>query len=116
VFRPIADQLVITGFAGFGRITLLATNGTDITIALKNIESSTEVLKSLRNDTKSGKGLAGTVFQNEQPSTTVQAIVNHLGVASSHLTRPGRWSFLRHKEPLYTPPDGTTATHNPTKP
>jgi phospholipid/cholesterol/gamma-HCH transport system substrate-binding protein len=96
--------------------TLLATNGTDITTAVKNIESSTEVLKSLINDIQSGKGLAGTVFQNEQLSTNVQAIANNLAVASSNLNRLGLWHFLWHKEPVHSPPDGTSATNSPIKP
>jgi len=96
--------------------TLLATNGTDITIAVKNIESSTEVLKSLMNDIQSGKGLAGTVFQDKQLSTNVQAIANNLAVASSNMNRLGLWHFLWHKEPVRSAPDGTAATNNPIKP
>jgi phospholipid/cholesterol/gamma-HCH transport system substrate-binding protein len=96
--------------------TLLATNGTDITHAVKNIESSTEVLKSLVDDIQSGKGLAGTVFQNEQLSTNVQTLANNLAVASSNLNRLGLWHFLWHKEPVRTPPGGMTATNNPGNP
>jgi hypothetical protein len=33
MFRPLASQLVIITFDEFGHITLLATNGTDTTIA-----------------------------------------------------------------------------------
>jgi phospholipid/cholesterol/gamma-HCH transport system substrate-binding protein len=89
--------------------TLLATNGTDITTAVKNIESSTEVLKSLMNDIKSGKGFAGTMLQNQQFSTNMEAMANNLTVASSNLNRLGLWRFLWHKEPL-------PATNAPTKP
>ncbi len=88
---------------------LLATNGTDITAAVKNIESSTEVLKSLMHDIQSGKGFAGTMLQNEQFSTNVEAIANNLAVASSNLNRLGLWRFLWHKEPAPAPP----ATNNP---
>ncbi len=83
--------------------TLLATNGTNITVAVKNIESSTEILKSLMKDIQSGKGLAGTVLQNEQLSTNVEAIANNLAVASSNLNRLGLWHFLWHKEPAPAP-------------
>jgi len=93
--------------------TLLATNGTDITAAVKNIESSTKVLNSLMNDIQSGKGLAGTVIQNEQLSTNVQTIANNLAVASSNLNRLGLWRFLWHKEPV---PAGIQATNAPVKP
>ena len=82
----------LIGLAGSAR-TLLATNGTDITTAVKNIESSTEVLKSLMNDMQSGKGLAGTMLQNEQLATNVQAIANNLAIASSNLNRLGLWGI-----------------------
>jgi phospholipid/cholesterol/gamma-HCH transport system substrate-binding protein len=92
---------------------VLATNSTDITAAVKNIESSTEVLKDLLNNVQSGKGLAGTMLENEQLATNMQAIANNLAIASSNLNRLGLWHFLWHKEPAHTPPDGTTATNTP---
>ncbi|MGA2180569.1 MAG: MlaD family protein [Verrucomicrobiota bacterium] len=90
---------------------VLATNSTDITTAVKNIESSTEVLKSLLSDAQSGKGLAGTMLQNEQLATNVQAIANNLAIASSNLNRLGLWHFLWHREPLRTnlPPASPTS-------
>jgi phospholipid/cholesterol/gamma-HCH transport system substrate-binding protein len=95
---------------------VLATNSTGITAAVKNIESSTEVLKDLLNNVQSGKGLAGTMLENEQLTTNVQAIANNLAIASSNLNRLGLWHFLWHKEPVRLPPDRTTATNTPTKP
>jgi len=92
---------------------VLATNSTDITTAVKNIESSTEVLKSLLSDAQSGKGLAGTMLQNEQLATNVQAIANNLAIASSNLNRLGLWGLLWHHEPLRIPPGGTPATNTP---
>jgi phospholipid/cholesterol/gamma-HCH transport system substrate-binding protein len=79
---------------------VLATNRTDINLTVKNIESSSEVLKSLLKDIQSGKGLAGTVMQNEQLATNMQAVVNNLAVATSNLNRLGLWRFLWHREPL----------------
>jgi phospholipid/cholesterol/gamma-HCH transport system substrate-binding protein len=90
---------------------VLATNSTGITTAVKNIESSTEVLKSLLSDVQSGKGLAGTMLQNEQLATNVQAIANNLAIASSNLNRLGLWGLLWHHEPLRIPPGGTPATN-----
>lgn len=81
---------------------VLATNSTGITTAVKNIESSTEVLKSLLSDVQSGKGLAGTMLQNEQLATNVQAIANNLAIASSNLNRLGLWGLLWHHERLRT--------------
>ena len=98
---------------------VLDTNSTAITAAVKNIESSTEVLKSLLTDVQSGKGLAGTMLQNEQLATNVQAVVNNLAVASSNLNRLGLWRFLWHHEPLPTnapAPAVTTPTNHPPEP
>ena len=95
---------------------LVTTNGADITAAVKNIESSAKILKSLMNDIQSGKGFAGTMLQNEQLATNVQFTANNLAVASSNLNRLGLWRFLWHKEPVRTPPGGTTATNTPAKP
>ena len=53
---------------------IISTNGPEISAAVKNIDDSTEVLKKLMDDLQSGKGLAGTLLQNEQLSTNVQAI------------------------------------------
>ena len=83
---------------------ILATNSPEINVATKNIESSTEVLKSLLKDIQSGKGLAGTVMQNEQLATNVQAIADNLAVATSNLNRLGLWHFLWHREPARTNP------------
>jgi len=81
---------------------LIATNGVEISAAVKNIESSTEILTNLMTDLQSGKGLAGTILQNGQFSTNVQAIANNLSVASSNLNRLGLWGFMWHHEPLHT--------------
>ena len=82
--------------------SLLATNGPDITAAVKNIKSSTEALNKMMDDLQSGRGLAGTLLQNEQLATNVQAIANNLSVATSNLNRLGLWGFLWHKDALPT--------------
>jgi ABC-type transporter Mla subunit MlaD len=81
---------------------LLATNGPEVTTAVKNIKTSTETLDKLMDDLQSGRGLAGTLLQNQQLSTNVQAIANNLSIATSNLNRLGLWHFLWHKEPLPT--------------
>jgi phospholipid/cholesterol/gamma-HCH transport system substrate-binding protein len=81
---------------------ILATNGPEISTAVKNVESSTEDLKKVMDDLQSGKGLAGTLLQNEQLATNVQAIANNLAIASSNLNRLGLWHFLWHHEPAHT--------------
>ena len=54
--------------------------------------------------------------QNQQFSTNVQMIAGNLAVASSNLNRLGPIHFLFHKEPVRTPPPGTTPTNTPIKP
>jgi phospholipid/cholesterol/gamma-HCH transport system substrate-binding protein len=81
---------------------VLAANSTEISNAVQNVESSTEVLKKVMNDLQSGRGLAGTLLQNEQLATNVQAIANNLAIASSNLNRLGLWHFLWHREPAHT--------------
>jgi len=90
---------------------LLATNGAEISVAVKNIEASTEILTNLMADLQSGKGLAGTVLQNQQLSTNVQAIASNLATATANLNRLGLWHFLWHKEP--PPPKWPTPAPSP---
>jgi phospholipid/cholesterol/gamma-HCH transport system substrate-binding protein len=90
---------------------ILATNGADISAAVKNVESSTEVLKKIMDDLQSGKGLAGTVLQNGQLATNVQAIADNLSITSSNLNRLGLWGILwAHKPPATNAP---ATTHRP---
>ena len=89
----------LTKLAGSAQ-TVLDTNGTSISAATKNIESSTEVLKKLADDLQSGKGLAGTVLQNQQLATNVQDIADNLSITTSNLNRLGLWGILwSHKPP-----------------
>ena len=81
---------------------VVTTNGPEITAAVKNIESSTEVLKKLTDDLQSGKGWPEPCLQNEQLSTNVQAIADNLAIATSNLNRLGLWHFLWHHEPAHT--------------
>ncbi len=94
--------------------TLLATNGADISVAVKNVQASSEVLKKLMNDLQAGRGLAGTLLQNEQVATNVQTITANLAITSSNLNRQGLWGILwAHKvretnsEVLNTPRNST---------
>ena len=92
------ELMSLAGSAG----GLLATNGPEITASVQNVKSSTDDLKKMMEDLQSGRGLAGTLLQNEQLATNMQAIANNLSVATSNLNRLGLWHFLWHKEPLRT--------------
>src|SRR5205823_4607188 len=84
-----------TGLSG-----VLSTNTAQISLAIKNIESSTVVLKTLADDLQAGKGPAGTLLKNEQLSTNVSQIAYNLSIASSNLNRLGLWGILwAHKSP-----------------
>ena len=77
---------------------LLATNGANLAAATKNI-------RQLTAGVQSGKGLAGTLLQNEQLATNVQLLAANLATASSNLNRFGLWHFLW----MRTPPATNTA-------
>ena len=80
--------------------SLLATNTPEINDAVKNIKSSSDALKKIMEDLQSGRGLAGTLLQNEQLATNVQAIADNLAVTTSNLNRVGLWGILwSHKPP-----------------
>ncbi len=87
--------------AGSAR-NVVSTNSEGISASVKNIESSTEVLKKLMDDLQSGKGLAGTMLKNEQLATNVQEIADNLAIATGNLNRLGLWHFLWHREPPHT--------------
>ena len=91
--------------------TILTTNGDEVTASTKNIEITTEKVNSILTDIQSGKGLAGTILENQQLSTNVQGIINNIAVASSNLDRLGLWGFLWHHEPLHT--NGASAVTPP---
>ena len=93
---------------------VLATNGTEITAAVKNIESSTVVLKSLLDDLQAGKGLAGNVLRNDTIATNFQEIAANLTITTSNLNRFGLWGILWSKPPPRTA--GPTAPRSLTSP
>lgn len=95
----------INEFAGDLK-TVLATNSIELNASMKNIESSTVVLKNVLEDVQAGKGLAGDVLRNQQLATNVDLIAANLTVTTSNLNRLGLWRFLWHKE--------VPVTNNPT--
>ncbi|HXS67762.1 MAG TPA: MlaD family protein [Candidatus Polarisedimenticolia bacterium] len=87
---------------------VLATNATSLQASLKNIESSTVVLKNVLLDVQAGKGFAGDVLRNEQLATNVDTIAANLTITTSNLNRLGLWRFLWHKEIPPNEKDGKT--------
>jgi phospholipid/cholesterol/gamma-HCH transport system substrate-binding protein len=82
---------------GLGAI--LATNSDQIHNAVKNIESSTTVLKTVLEELQAGKGLAGALLKNEQLADSVSQIANNLSITSSNLNRLGLWGILWQRKP-----------------
>src|ERR1041385_6405643 len=78
--------------SGLGGV--LSSNRDQINTAVKNIESSTTVLKTVMDDLQAGKGLAGNVLRNEELSAQVSQIANNLSITTSNLNRLGLWGIL----------------------
>ena len=78
---------------------VLETNRDSVTASVKNIESSTVVLKNILDDTQSGKGFMGTLLHNEQVSADFANLMNNLSITSSNLNRRGLWGILWSKKP-----------------
>ncbi|HEY2329351.1 MAG TPA: MlaD family protein [Verrucomicrobiae bacterium] len=88
---------------------VLATNSANLDAATKDIADSMAIFKQLATDLQAGKGLAGTVLQNPDLATNVQAIAANLAVTSSNLNRLGLWGILWSHKPAGT--NTTTATN-----
>jgi phospholipid/cholesterol/gamma-HCH transport system substrate-binding protein len=85
---------------------VVSTNKADWAAAVKNIESSTEMMKSLLSDLHAGKGLAGSLVNNEALSDGFSQTVSNLTVLSSNLNRHGllwrpKKTETRPPAPLY---------------
>jgi phospholipid/cholesterol/gamma-HCH transport system substrate-binding protein len=113
-------SLAINNLVGFSRDltnlsasagVILATNGADISAAIKNVESSTETLKQLMDGLQAGKGLAGTLLQDDRLVTNVQSIAGNLSITSSNLNRLGLWGILWAHKPAAT--NAPAAAHSP---
>jgi phospholipid/cholesterol/gamma-HCH transport system substrate-binding protein len=81
---------------------LLATNRGSISESVKNIESSTETLKDILQSVQAGKGLAGTLLQDEAVATNVAEIAYNLSITTSNLNRLGLWGILWSRKPPRT--------------
>ena len=82
-----------------GARNILATNGATISGAMTNLENTTATLQGIAEDMRAGKGLAGTVLENDELASNVQITVNNLAITSSNLNKLGLWHVLwRHDE------------------
>ncbi len=102
-FSTQLDQLAVSAQ------NILATNGDHIDVATKNIEDISANLKQMSLDLQAGKGLAGTMLQNEQLATNVQILAANLAITSSNLNRHGLWGILWSHKPPET--NAASSTH-----
>jgi len=98
-----------------GLTNLVATNAPTVGLAVKNVESSTEILKSFLTDVQAGKGSVGNLLTNDQVAGNLLQITSNLSITSSNLNRLGLWGILwRHKPPRTNapPPQITSSPKN----
>jgi phospholipid/cholesterol/gamma-HCH transport system substrate-binding protein len=90
-----SQQLTDVGSTAQG---IVATNGAALSSAITNLVATTATLKQIADETHAGKGLAGTILENQQMADNLQTTVNNLAVASSNLNELGLWHFLWHHQ------------------
>ena len=83
---------------------ILDTNAVTIAAATKNLEAATAMLKQVVADVQNGKGLAGTLLQNQQLAADVSCVASNLSITSSNLNRLGLWGILWSKKSATTAP------------
>jgi len=81
---------------------IIATNGVGISEAVTNLQAATATLREIADDMHQGKGLAGTVLENQQLAANVQETVNNLAITTSNLNEFGLWHILWRHEPPAT--------------
>jgi phospholipid/cholesterol/gamma-HCH transport system substrate-binding protein len=82
---------------------VIATNGAELTASMKNLQSSTIILRNTLEDVHAGKGLVGAVLTDEQMAANTRAVLYNLSITTSNLNHYGLWHFLWHHEPTPKP-------------
>jgi phospholipid/cholesterol/gamma-HCH transport system substrate-binding protein len=102
VFSNLLDFSAQLSQVSGAATNLLATNAPALAQAVDNIESSTEILKSMMLDIHAGRGPVGTLVRNEQVSADLMEIVKNLSITTSNLNRGGLWGILWHKKEAHS--------------
>lgn len=92
---------------------LLSSNAPAINRSIANVESSTDLLKSVMQDVHAGKGTAGTLLHDEQVAADFAAIASNLSITSSNLNRLGLWGILWKKKPARGPAPEAESLRSP---
>ncbi|MGH7941920.1 MAG: MlaD family protein [Limisphaerales bacterium] len=80
---------------------ILVTNGVAISGAVTNLQAATATLSQIADGLRAGRGLAGTILENEELATNVEETVNNLAMTTSNLNKLGLWHILwRHESAL----------------
>jgi phospholipid/cholesterol/gamma-HCH transport system substrate-binding protein len=88
---------------------LIRTNEPGINASVKNVESSTESLKTILDDINQGKGPAGALLRDDHMATNLSQITRNLSLTSSNLNRLGLWGILWSRKPPQTNVTATTS-------
>jgi phospholipid/cholesterol/gamma-HCH transport system substrate-binding protein len=80
---------------------MLGTNRHELTLAVKNVQTTTGVLEGMVRDIEAGKGLAGTLIRDTGLQTNVTDLVANLATLSSNLNKYG----LLYKPKKAKPPE-----------
>jgi phospholipid/cholesterol/gamma-HCH transport system substrate-binding protein len=79
---------------------VVSSNSPGVNDAVKNIESSTVVLKNILDDVHAGKGFAGDILKNRELAADMSQIASNLTITTSNLNRLGLWGIMwKHKPP-----------------
>lgn len=88
---------------------VLATNSTEVTEAVKSVESSAAMLEGLLTDLRDGRGLAGTLLRDQQLALHFSMLASNLTVTSSNLNARGMWGILWKPKPGAAHPSAAAA-------
>ena len=89
---------------------ILETNSPSVQLAVRNVEDSTAILKSVMEDMQAGKGLAGTVLRDPKVAADVSNLTANLSITSSNLNRLGLWGILWKKKASREPVEAPEAS------
>jgi hypothetical protein len=71
------------------------------------------VVKDLADDLHSGKGLAGSLIENEKLAVQFSEIAGNLSITTSNLNRLGLWGILWAHKPRATNAPPAHPLHSP---
>ena len=89
--------------------SLVASNGAELSIAIKNLEIASASLTNMMTDLQNGRGVAGRLLRDDQLAANLSAIAQNLSVTTSNLNTRGLWGIM-WKQKIPAPTKTNTAT------